>query len=32
VDDGAASPSDLDALAIPDEQTWLKDRKGQLRY
>jgi uncharacterized protein YbbC (DUF1343 family) len=32
VDDGAAAPSDLDALAIPDERTWLNDRRGQLRY
>ena len=32
VDDTAATPQDLDALAIPDEQAWLSERQGQLRY
>ena len=32
VDDAAATPQDLDALALPDEQAWLSERQGQLRY
>jgi uncharacterized protein YbbC (DUF1343 family) len=32
VDDPAASPADLDALARPDEQSWFAARKPFLRY
>ena len=32
VDDAAATPQDLDALTMPDEQAWLKERQGHLRY
>jgi uncharacterized protein YbbC (DUF1343 family) len=32
VDDPAATPQDLDALAIPDEQAWLSEREAYLRY
>jgi uncharacterized protein YbbC (DUF1343 family) len=32
VDNPAATPADLDALTIPDEQTWLEERKPYLRY
>ena len=32
VDDAAATPQDLDALAVPDEQAWVSERQGQLRY
>src|SRR5260221_7930939 len=32
VDDAAATPHDLDALAQPDEQAWLKERQEYLRY
>jgi uncharacterized protein YbbC (DUF1343 family) len=32
VDDAAATPHDLDALAIPDEQSWLGERSAYLRY
>ena len=32
VDDAAATPQDLDALAIPDEQAWLSERQAHLRY
>jgi uncharacterized protein YbbC (DUF1343 family) len=32
VDDPAASPRDLDALAGPDEQAWLSERRAYLRY
>ena len=32
VDDGAAAPADLDALASPDEQSWLSERQHYLRY
>jgi uncharacterized protein YbbC (DUF1343 family) len=32
VDDAAAMPHDLDALTIPDEQTWLSERRAYLRY
>ncbi len=32
VDDAAATPQDLDARALPDEQAWLSDRQAHLRY
>jgi uncharacterized protein YbbC (DUF1343 family) len=32
VDDRVANPQDLDALASADEQAWLNEREGQLRY
>ncbi|MBV9993951.1 MAG: DUF1343 domain-containing protein [Caulobacteraceae bacterium] len=32
VDDPAASPADLDALAEPDERAWAAERAGYLRY
>jgi hypothetical protein len=32
VDDTRAMPQDLDALATPDEQAWLSERKELLRY
>jgi uncharacterized protein YbbC (DUF1343 family) len=32
VDDAAATPHDLDALATPDEQNWLGERRAFLRY
>jgi uncharacterized protein YbbC (DUF1343 family) len=32
VDDPAATPRDLDALALPDEQAWLSEREAYLRY
>ena len=32
VDDARATPQDLDALAIADEQAWLSERQGHLRY
>ncbi len=32
VDDAAATPSDLDALARPDEQAWLEERSEVLLY
>jgi len=32
VDDAAATPQDLDALAMPDEQAWRNERQGHLRY
>jgi uncharacterized protein YbbC (DUF1343 family) len=32
VDDAAAKPPDLDALAQPDEQAWLSERRPYLRY
>jgi uncharacterized protein YbbC (DUF1343 family) len=32
VDDPNAAPGDLDALAIFDEQSWLQERRGYLRY
>jgi hypothetical protein len=32
VDDAAATPQDLDALAQPDEQVWLSERRAYLRY
>jgi uncharacterized protein YbbC (DUF1343 family) len=32
VDDAAATPGDLDALAVPDEQAWLEERRDALLY
>jgi uncharacterized protein YbbC (DUF1343 family) len=32
VDDAAASPGDLDALAAPDERAWREERAGLLLY
>jgi uncharacterized protein YbbC (DUF1343 family) len=32
VDDPAATPGDLDALAVPDETAWLTERKEVLLY
>jgi uncharacterized protein YbbC (DUF1343 family) len=32
VDDAAATPGDLDALAVPDEQAWLEERRVVLLY
>ena len=32
VDDAAATPRDLDALAMPDEQAWVSERERFLRY
>lgn len=32
VDDAAATPQDLEALAGPDEQSWLSERQPHLRY
>jgi uncharacterized protein YbbC (DUF1343 family) len=32
VDDAAATPGDLDALARPDEQAWLEERREVLLY
>lgn len=32
VDDAAAVPADLDALAIPDEQAWQEERQAFLLY
>ncbi|HTT83017.1 MAG TPA: DUF1343 domain-containing protein [Rhizomicrobium sp.] len=32
VDDPAAAPADLDALATPDEQSWNVERQDLLRY
>jgi len=32
VDDPAATPTDLDALTVPDEQAWLAERTPYLRY
>jgi uncharacterized protein YbbC (DUF1343 family) len=32
VDDAAATPADLEALAARDEQAWLKERKSALLY
>jgi hypothetical protein len=32
VDDPAAKPQHLDALAIRDEQAWLSERQAYLRY
>jgi len=32
VDDPAATPGDLEALAVPDERTWLEARRDVLLY
>ena len=32
VDDRAATPADLEALAAPDEQAWLEEREAVLLY
>ena len=32
VDDPAATPADLDAITIPDEQAWAEERKPYLIY
>ncbi|MET1110880.1 MAG: DUF1343 domain-containing protein [Allosphingosinicella sp.] len=32
VDDAAAAPADLDALALPDEEAWLEERRRFLIY
>jgi uncharacterized protein YbbC (DUF1343 family) len=32
VDDPAATPADLDALAIPDEEAWAEERRPYLLY
>ncbi len=32
VDDPAATPADLDALAVPDEAAWLEEREDLLLY
>ena len=32
VDDPASTPQNLDALAMPDEQAWLDERREYLRY
>jgi hypothetical protein len=32
VDDPAAEPGDLEALAAPDEQAWLAERQAHLLY
>jgi len=32
VDDPAASPGDLDALTVPDEQAWEEERRSYLLY
>jgi uncharacterized protein YbbC (DUF1343 family) len=32
VDDAAATPQDLDALAVPDEAAWRDERRGFLLY
>jgi uncharacterized protein YbbC (DUF1343 family) len=32
VDDAAATPRDLDALALADEQAWLSERRAYLLY
>jgi len=32
VDDAAATPQDLDELAIADEQAWMEERQAYLRY
>jgi len=32
VDDASATPGDLDALAAPDEQAWLEERREVLLY
>jgi uncharacterized protein YbbC (DUF1343 family) len=32
VDDASTTPRDLDAIASPDEQSWLSERQAYLRY
>jgi uncharacterized protein YbbC (DUF1343 family) len=32
VDDAAATPGDLDALTVPDEQAWFEERRDVLLY
>jgi uncharacterized protein YbbC (DUF1343 family) len=32
VDDASATPRDLEALAVADEQPWVSEREGHLRY
>lgn len=32
VDDGSATPEALDALALPDEQGWVRERAPYLSY
>ena len=32
VDDPAATPADLDSLALPDERSWEEERRGFLLY
>jgi uncharacterized protein YbbC (DUF1343 family) len=32
VDDPTATPGDLDALAVPDEKSWLDERRASLIY
>ncbi len=32
VDDAVAAPRDLDALTLPDEQAWARERQAHLRY
>jgi uncharacterized protein YbbC (DUF1343 family) len=32
VDDGAATPADLDALTLPEERDWIEERRAFLRY
>jgi uncharacterized protein YbbC (DUF1343 family) len=32
VEDASATPHDLDALALTDEQSWLSERQSYLRY
>ena len=32
VDDKAATPADLDALTVPDEQAWARERQKHLLY
>ena len=32
VDDPAATPADLDALALPDEEAWRSERQDYFRY
>jgi hypothetical protein len=32
VDDTRATPNDLDAMTVPDEQAWSAERQGFIRY
>jgi uncharacterized protein YbbC (DUF1343 family) len=32
VDDGAATPGDLDVVTVPDERAWLEERRPHLLY